>query len=105
MADKRNISFSYGDDNHKKRGKMISTDGMNIRRSIFKAVNSENFENPASPEKETYGLDIAKLKQWSEQRVLSQNSKETAKQEMAVAKVRSFLDGIGKIFFMFFSVV
>ena len=45
--------------------------------------------------KETYGLDIRKLKQWHEDREKSLLNQEKAQQEIAVAKVRGFLDAIG----------
>jgi hypothetical protein len=48
--------------------------------------------------KETFGLDIKRLKQWSQDRIQQQLSTEAARQEIAVAKVRGFLDAVGKIF-------
>ncbi len=44
--------------------------------------------------RQTYGLDIKQLKQWSHDRLQAQLDTEMAKQEIAVTKVRSFLDAI-----------
>lgn len=46
--------------------------------------------------KETFGLDIKQLRHWSEARIQQQLNTESAKQEIAVAKVRGFLDAVGK---------
>lgn len=44
--------------------------------------------------KQTYGLDIAQLRNWSQDRLQAQLDTEMAKQEIAVTKVRQFLDAI-----------
>ena len=43
-----------------------------------------------------YGLDLGKLRSWSKERSSQYLSEETSKQEIAVAKVRAFLDAIRK---------
>ena len=44
--------------------------------------------------RQTYGLDLKQLRQWSQDRLQEQLDTEMAKQEIAVAKVRAFLDAI-----------
>jgi len=46
--------------------------------------------------KETFGLDIKQLQQWNQTSLQQQLNTEAARQEIAVAKVRGFLDACGK---------
>lgn len=56
-----------------------------IRREAYRRI-----------ERETYGMNIAQLKEWSKNRMKEELTTEMAKQQIAVAKVRDFLDAIGK---------
>ncbi len=47
--------------------------------------------------KETFGLSIKQLRQWSEERMNSELETEFLKQEIAVSRVREFLDTCGKL--------
>lgn len=46
-------------------------------------------------QRETYGLNVKQLKQWSKDRMKEELTTELAKQQIAVSKVRTFLDAIG----------
>lgn len=46
-------------------------------------------------ERETYGLNISQLREWSKNRMKEELTTEMAKQQIAVSKVRDFLDAIG----------
>lgn len=48
------------------------------------------------PKKESFGLDVRQLKLWNQLRIQQQLDTEGVKQEIAVARVRGFLDAIGK---------
>ena len=56
-----------------------------IRREAYRRI-----------ERETYGMNIAQLKEWSKNRMKEELTTEMAKQQIAVAKVRDFLDAIGE---------
>ena len=45
--------------------------------------------------KETFGLSVQQLRKWSEDRLTSQMDTEMALQEVAVARVREYLDTLG----------
>lgn len=59
-----------------------------IRREAYRRI-----------ERETYGMNIAQLKEWSKNRMKEELTTEMAKQQIAVAKVRDFLDAIGIIYY------
>ena len=46
--------------------------------------------------RELYGVNISKLRQWHKEREKKMLNEENSIQELAVAKVRGFLDAIGK---------
>lgn len=47
--------------------------------------------------KEDYGLNLLKLKKWSDARILAHSNDEEYKQEVALVKVRKFMDAISKV--------
>ncbi len=49
----------------------------------------------AKPAKFDYGLKIKKLRQWNEEHAKELEQREESLQEMAVAKVRGFMDAVG----------
>lgn len=66
---------------------------------MFKKGDPQNLSNRQKTDrraKETFGLDIKQLRQWSEIRISQELSTESAKQEIAVSRVRGFLDAVGK---------
>ncbi|RYH15347.1 hypothetical protein EON65_31865 [archaeon] len=52
--------------------------------------------NHGRSKKETFGINVRQLKLWNQLRQQQQMDTESVKQELAVAKVRAFLDAIGK---------
>jgi hypothetical protein len=48
-------------------------------------------------ERETYGLNISQLREWSKNRMKEELTTEMAKQQIAVSKVRDFLDAIATV--------
>ena len=51
---------------------------------------------PATSEKVVYGLNLGMLRKWQKDKKEELLSSEEAKQEIAVSKVRGFLDAVGK---------
>lgn len=49
------------------------------------------------PKRETFGLDVRQLKVWNQMRIQQQLDTEIVKQEIAVARVRGFLDAIASV--------
>ena len=50
---------------------------------------------PATNDKEVYGLNLGMLRKWHKEKKEEMMGSEQAKQEIAVAKVRGFLDAVG----------
>lgn len=57
---------------------------------------------PSTNDKEAYGLNLGMLRKWHREKKDEMLSSEQAKQEIAVSKVRGFLDAVGKFFRMHF---
>jgi hypothetical protein len=54
--------------------------------------------------KETFGLSVKQLKEWRENKINNDADTEFLKQEIAVTRVREYLDSIGKDVFMGLSI-
>lgn len=54
--------------------------------------------------KETFGLSVKQLKEWRENKINNDADTEFLKQEIAVTRVREYLDSIGKDLFMDLSI-
>lgn len=50
---------------------------------------------PSTNDKEAYGLNLGMLRKWHREKKDEMLSSEQAKQEIAVSKVRGFLDAVG----------
>jgi hypothetical protein len=76
---------------------------MELKPGINLAKKMRSSGNTISSEPHRYGLDLATLRSWSAERTSQYLSEESSKQEIAVAKVRAFLDAISKT--SFYSVI
>lgn len=67
---------------------------LNRGKTSSKIMRSNRASIASEPNR--YGLDLATLRSWSAEKTSKYLSEESSKQEIAVAKVRAFLDAISK---------
>ena len=69
---------------------------MELKRGISSTKITRSNRATVASEPNRYGLDLATLRSWSAEKTSKYLSEESSKQEIAVAKVRAFLDAISK---------
>lgn len=69
---------------------------MELKRGIGSTKITRSSRANVASEPNRYGLDLATLRSWSAEKTSKYLSEESSKQEIAVAKVRAFLDAISK---------